>query len=210
MKAKVLLEALNIWVRLLAPFMPHICEEIWNKMGRNNFVSLTEWPKYDKNRANPIAEESEALIESALDDTLSIIRATKMTPKKICYYTAAPWKWEVQQKALKMFLEKERVTQSDLMKELMKSEEMKKMAKKIVRFVSQIVDEINRTAQTRKEKLLLTGTLDEAAVLREAENFLKRELNADIHVYVENDPQRYDPKKRAQLAKPCRPAIYIE
>ena len=52
--------------------------------------------------------------------------------------------------------------------------------------------------------------LNEAAVLREAENFLKRELNAEIQVYVEDDMRRYDPKKRAQLAKPFRPGIYIE
>ncbi|MCW3985755.1 MAG: leucine--tRNA ligase [Candidatus Bathyarchaeota archaeon] len=209
-KAKVLLEALNIWVRLLAPFMPHICEEIWDKMEEENFVSSTRWPKYDKSKVSAAAEESETLIKSVLNDTISIIRATKMTPKKICYYTAAQWKWKVYQKALATSLEKERVTQSDLMKELMKEEEMKKIAKKISKFVAQIIDENNRIELNRKETLLSIGMLNEAAVLREAENFLKRELNAEIQVYVEDDMRRYDPKKRAQLAKPFRPGIYIE
>ncbi|MDH5448521.1 MAG: leucine--tRNA ligase [Candidatus Bathyarchaeota archaeon] len=210
MKAKALLKALNIWVRLLAPFTPHICEEIWNKMDGENFVSLAEWPKYDKSKVNPTAEKSETLIKSTLDDTLSIVRATKIFPKKICYYTAARWKWEVYKGALVMSLEKESIIQSDLMMELMKNEEMKKMAKEIAKFASQIVDEINRTGGNRKEKLLLVGTLDEAAVLIEAVDFLKRELNAEVQVYVEDDKQRYDPKKRAQLAKPYRPAIYVE
>lgn len=210
MKAKVLLEALNIWVRLLAPFMPHICEEIWNKMEEENFVSLTRWPKYDKSKVSAAAEESETLIKSALNDTISIIRATKITPKKICYYTAAQWKWKVYQKTLATSLEKEHITQSDLMKELMKEEEMKKIAKKISKFVAQIIDENNRIELNRKKTLLSIGMLNEAAVLREAENFLKRELNAEIQVYVEDDMRRYDPKKRAQLAKPFRPGIYIE
>jgi hypothetical protein len=47
-------------------------------------------------------------------------------------------------------------------------------------------------------------------VLKEAEKFLKRELNAEIQVYGEDNALRYDPKHRAQLAKPYRPAIYIE
>jgi len=179
MKAKVLLNALNIWVRLLTPFTPHICEEIWNKMEEKNFVSSAEWPKYDQSKVNPTAEESETLVKSLLDDTLSIIRATKLTPKKICYYTSAQWKWKAYQNALKTALEKERVTQSDLMKELMRDEEMKRRAKKTAKFAAQIVEEINRMGRERKEKLLFTGMLD-------------------------------DPKKRAQLAKPFRPAIYIE
>jgi leucyl-tRNA synthetase len=210
MKAKFLREALNIWVRWLTPFTPHICEEIWSKMGEKDFVSSAEWPKYDQSKVNPTAEESETLVKSLLDDTLSIIRATKLTPKKICYYTSAQWKWKAYQNALKTALEKERVTQGDLMKELMKDEEMKRIAKKTAKFAAQIIEEINRMGQERKEKLLLIGTLDEVAVLKEAEDFLRRELGAEIQVYAEDDPKRYDPKKRAQLAKPFRPAIYIE
>jgi len=207
---KVLLEALNIWVRLLTPFAPHLCEEIWSKISGENFVSLAKWPEYDECRVNPTAEESEALIKSVLDDTLSIIRATKTTPKKICYYTSAEWKWKVYQRALAMSLEKEQVAQSDLIRKLIENKGMKMLAKKFANLASQIVDEINRTRQNKRKKLLLIGKLDEAAILREAENFLRQELNAEIQVYVEDDPQQYDPKKRAQLAKPYRPAIYIE
>ncbi len=209
-KAKALLKALNIWVRLLAPFAPHICEEIWSKIDADNFVSLAEWPEFDKGRVNPVAEESETLIKSTLDDTLSIIRATKIIPKKICYYTAAKWKWEIYKRALAMSLKKQSITQSDLMKELMKNEKMKKIAKEIAEFVSQIVDEINRKEENKREKSLSIGTLDEASVLIEASDFLKRELNAEVQVYAENDKERYDPQKRAQLAKPYRPGIYVE
>jgi len=210
MKSKSLLEALTIWIRLLAPFTPHICEEIWNKIGEKSFVSLAEWPKHDKKRVNSTAEESETLIRAALDDTLNIIRAMKIVPKKICYYTSTSWKWKAYLKAFAISVEKERVSQSDLMKELMKDEEMKRMAKEAAKFASQIVDEVNRTGPERKEQLLKIGTLDEAVILKEATEFLKRELNADVKVYSEDDKQRYDPKNRAQLAKPYRPAIYVE
>jgi leucyl-tRNA synthetase len=210
MKAKDLLEALKIWVQLLTPFTPHMCEEIWSRIDGKCFVSLTEWPEYDQDKVNPTAEESENLIKSVLDDTLNIIQATKIAPKRICYYTASQWKWEVYQKTLTMSIERGQANQNDLMKKLMKDDEMKKMAKKIANLVSQILDEINRMGLDRKEELRSIGVLNETVVLKEAEKFLKRELNAEIQVYGEDNALRYDPKHRAQLAKPYRPAIYIE
>jgi leucyl-tRNA synthetase len=209
-KSQTLQEALKIWLKLLAPFTPHTSEEIWSKMGENPFISEDKWPEYNESRVDHTAEEGEALIKSALDDTMSIVRATKITPERICYYTAAQWKWKVYRKALTMSLEKERISQSDLMRELMKDGAMKKRGKGVASFVSQIVEEINRAGRNRREAWMAVGTLDETAVLAEAENFLKRELSSEICVFPEDDERRYDPKNRSQLAKPYRPAIYIE
>jgi len=38
-------------IQCLAPFAPHIAEEIWQKMGEEGFVSMAPWPKYDENLA---------------------------------------------------------------------------------------------------------------------------------------------------------------
>ena len=35
---------------LLMPFAPHLAEEMWELLGEESFVSLTFWPKYDKNK----------------------------------------------------------------------------------------------------------------------------------------------------------------
>ena len=40
-------DELGIFARLLAPFAPHICEEIWESIGGEGFVSAAEWPKWD-------------------------------------------------------------------------------------------------------------------------------------------------------------------
>ncbi len=34
-------------LKLLSPFCPHISEELWEKLGHKDFISLAEWPKYD-------------------------------------------------------------------------------------------------------------------------------------------------------------------
>lgn len=39
-------EALTITVRLLAPFVPHLAEEAWRKLGYQNSVHLQPWPGY--------------------------------------------------------------------------------------------------------------------------------------------------------------------
>ncbi|MDD5021457.1 MAG: leucine--tRNA ligase [Endomicrobiaceae bacterium] len=35
-------------VLLLAPFTPHLCEEIWSLLGHNECVSIAQWPKYEE------------------------------------------------------------------------------------------------------------------------------------------------------------------
>jgi len=207
--SKVLREALEIWIRLLAPFAPYICEEIWNKMGKEGFVSLAEWPIYNEKKVNIQAEETESLIESVLEDTSNILRATKIVPKKICYYTAAPWKRKVYLTMLEKAIST-KVVLSGLMKELMTDPDLKKMAEKVAKFASQVIEEINRMPDDKKHRRLKVGVVDETQALKDAENFFEREFHAKIYAYHEDDPQRHDPKKKAVLAKPYRPAIYIE
>lgn len=38
-------------ILLLSPFAPHICEEIWEKMGHDTLLSLSSWPEYDPDLA---------------------------------------------------------------------------------------------------------------------------------------------------------------
>jgi len=41
-------EALKPLVQILAPFAPHLAEELWEKMGGQGLCSLAPWPKYDR------------------------------------------------------------------------------------------------------------------------------------------------------------------
>lgn len=45
----VISEALDSLVIMLAPFAPHITEELWHRMGHNESVHLMKWPRYDEN-----------------------------------------------------------------------------------------------------------------------------------------------------------------
>ncbi|MEM3665885.1 MAG: leucine--tRNA ligase [Candidatus Bathyarchaeia archaeon] len=202
-------KVLDAQIRMLAPVAPHICEELWEMIGGENFVSVSPWPKPDDSKVNTKVEENEALIMNVLEDTQNIIKATGMKPQKICYYAAAPWKWKIYIKTLEKSVSA-KVTQKDLIKEFLAEPELRASAEKVAKFISQTIDDVNRLSEDRKRRLLESGFIDENQTLKEAEDFLKRELNAEIQIYNEEDPKRYDPKGRAQLAKPHRPAIYIE
>ncbi|HAJ56489.1 MAG TPA: leucine--tRNA ligase [Candidatus Omnitrophica bacterium] len=41
-------EAVEAVVLLLAPFVPHICEEMWQMMGRKESIFKASWPEYDE------------------------------------------------------------------------------------------------------------------------------------------------------------------
>ncbi|MEX2515011.1 MAG: leucine--tRNA ligase [Candidatus Paceibacterota bacterium] len=41
-------DVLGILLRLLAPFAPHITEELWQKLGEEGSVHLQDWPTYDE------------------------------------------------------------------------------------------------------------------------------------------------------------------
>jgi len=208
---RVARELLSAWVRLLAPFAPHICEEIWELMGGEGFVSVAPWPEPDESRIDVEAEVEEKLLMDVLEDTNEIMKVLKKErPKRICYYVAAPWKWHVYLVALDMAREG-RLELRELMKKLMAEPEMRKKAKEVADIARQIVEDIRGISAEERERRAKLGALDELGVLKEAADFLARELRAgEVLVFSEEDPERYDPAKRARLARPFRPAIYVE
>ncbi len=69
-------DELMILVRLLCPFAPHLCEEIWETKGGEGFCSLAPWPAYDE------AKTVEANVEIAVQVN-GKLRATIMLPRDL-------------------------------------------------------------------------------------------------------------------------------
>jgi len=206
---KTLLEALKTWLKLLAPFAPHICEDLWNQMSEKDFISLAEWPRANAKQKDIIVEEQENLLKETIDDTLNVLKATKIVPKKICYYTANPWKWQVYLKALQKSMHGE-IKINELMKELATDKNLKKHLGEIAKFASKTIKGMSEIPPERRQDLLKIGMLEEKAIIADAKIFLSERFKTEIMVYSEDYEQRYDPRQRATMAMPCRPAIYIE
>ena len=51
----------SIFLRLLAPFAPHIAEELWEELKFNGMIALAEWPSYDESKCQ--LEEREIAVQ---------------------------------------------------------------------------------------------------------------------------------------------------
>ena len=40
----------KVFLRLLSPFAPHLCEELWESLGGTGFCTLAPWPDYDESK----------------------------------------------------------------------------------------------------------------------------------------------------------------
>jgi leucyl-tRNA synthetase len=208
-EAKALQEALEVWLKLLAPFAPYVCEELWSEIGEVGFVSMAKWPRVDEGKVDVLAEERESLITDLIEDTLNVLKATKITPTRICYYTAAVWKWKVYRNVLGKAVQGE-VKISEVMKELAKDSALKKNMKTVAAFVPRALKTLNKLPSDRKARITQIEIANEKEIIEDAAVFLKERFNAQVTVYGEEDEARYDPKQRAALAMPGQPAIYIE
>ena len=143
-----------------------------------------------------------------MDDTSNILKATKIVPKEIYYYTAASWKWKAYITALELSMSG-RISISDLMKTLIADPELRQVAGKVAKFARRVAEEINRIPEKMKQRQLFVGIFDETDLIKRAAEFFEREFNIKLHVFNEDNMNLFDPQRKAELAKPYRPAIYI-
>ena len=63
---------LVIFIKLLCPFAPHLCEEMWESIGGDGFLSLSKWPEYDETKTVESKVEIGVQINGKLKTTIVI------------------------------------------------------------------------------------------------------------------------------------------
>ena len=205
----IITEFLKVQVRMLAPFAPFTAEEVWELMGNRQSITAAGWPVAEEEKIDIIAEESEFFISSLLEDVQNIVRVTKITPTKIVIYASAAWKVQVYNTILANILEG-RINFGQIMRQLIANPETAK-AKSDPKMVQKMIEDIlSAPLEARNRRLKLRG-FNEVITIQDAQSLLSDEINrAEIIVYSEDDPTKYDPKLRAKIARPFKPAIYIQ
>lgn len=88
-------ESVRNMILMIAPFTPHIAEELWEMVKKENFVSLEKWPEYDENRIDKRSEAIAELVESTRKDIGEILRLAKIEkPSRITLFVAEEWKYD--------------------------------------------------------------------------------------------------------------------
>ena len=60
------------FAKLLCPFAPHICEEIWESLGGEGFCSMAKWPEYDEAKTVDSTVEVAVQINGKLKGTIML------------------------------------------------------------------------------------------------------------------------------------------
>ena len=60
-KGSITKDELEIFIKLLSPFAPHLTEEIWESLGHEDFLSVSQWPEYDE--AKTVDDEIEVAVQ---------------------------------------------------------------------------------------------------------------------------------------------------
>ena len=65
-------DELVTFIKLLSPFAPHLCEEIWEKLGGEGFLTLSAWPDYDEAKTVDATVEIAVQINSKVRSLLEL------------------------------------------------------------------------------------------------------------------------------------------
>ncbi len=176
---------LDDWLKLIAPFAPHISEEIWS-WKHDSFISLEEYPVFNEFMVDEEAEKIEEYVYNLTEDMREVLKF--VDAKELHVSPAEDWK----RKVLKVI-----VDSSDLgeaMKRIMSDGNLKENAKEVSAFAKKMF------AQKEVKEFV---DLDEGRVIERSKEFLEGELGVKILVDSEKVPQ-----EKIKAAAPGKPAIY--
>ncbi|MBN2067518.1 MAG: leucine--tRNA ligase [Candidatus Diapherotrites archaeon] len=184
-------------VQLLAPFAPHLCEELWAKLGEKGLVSLSKWPKADRKMIDRKAEQVEEFIETVKQDVESIKQLAKIQkPKRIVFFTAPEWKWKAISIAAKACSEKPDFGAT--VKALMQEAEIRKHGNEVQGFAKALVARVKELEEAER--------IDEFAALSEERKNLEKEFGCRIEI----EKAEKSGHAKARNAFPLKPAIFVE
>jgi leucyl-tRNA synthetase len=192
---------LSAWVRMMSPFTPHVCEELWASGLGEGYASLAAWPVADEALIDVQAEKAEDLLERTLNDVQEIVNVTKAKPVKITLYTTPAWKRAVLEMALHQTLHG-KLDMGALMKAAMASPAVAPYKKDAPKYAQKLA----KQAHSLSAEAL---GLDEFQTLSREKEYLQTALGVPVEVYSADEPGE-DPKGKSKQAEPGRPAIYIE
>ena len=187
---KTLKEAIESLALMLAPFAPHICEEIWEKLDKKPFIATASWPESNEKLIDKRIESLETISANAVSDIQEVIKLVSFKPKKITLFIAEDWKYEA---IRKLHNEKER-NFNTLIKKVMNKDHGQEIAKIVQAFVKGNI----RTYDISKN--------EECEVFKQNAMELKRIFNSDIEIKLAESST----EQKARNSLPGKPAILLE
>jgi len=201
----VMHKVLLAWVRLLAPFAPHVAEEAWSILGGEGFVSLAEWPRIDEQLIDEEAELGEEYVKRMLSDISNIASILRSKPRRAVIYVAPRDEYRVLAEAAR-HIETKR-SMRDFIRSVIAAADDKKRAAVKARMIYELASKIPPELRSR----IKPGGIDEYRLLSENIKSIKRLTGLEeVKVYRADDPDAPSLGGKKRQALPFKPAIYLE
>lgn len=191
-------ECIENLMLLLHPIAPHMTEEIWENLGKKEYLSLANWPSYKVELLNNESDYKWKLMINTLEDINNIKTVMKKeTLDTISLIVADPWKLKFYNTF--MILLEDYINQGDIMKELMKNNEFKKHSSQIGKIVSRILKNIGKYP-----KFTLSSN-DEFEFFNEIKPIIEKKFDCLVNIVFEKESK----EQKASLALPGKPSIVV-
>lgn len=200
-------------IKLLSPFAPFFCEEVWEIMGNHSFISIDQWPEADDSKISFKSEDNERLIQDIILDIQKITKVTKIVPKRIMIYTSSTIKCILYKKLLDRIQSQSTANFGLFMKEFVNDSEVKDFVKHNPDLVKKMIDDILSESLEVRQRRMKIDSFNELIPLQDAISLLISEIGNDqleVSIFCEDNSDKYDPKQKSKFARPYKPAIYIE
>jgi len=183
--------SLATFSQIISPFAPHLAEELWEGLGNKTLVSLARWPRYNERLVKLEFDAEDALIDAVGADVAKVVELTKIQPKKITLFVAAPWKRTLYAELKELMKDTRDV--GKIMQSLM-SGKLKPHGQAIAKMVPKLVSSPQRIPaiifDEKQEREFLEGL----------------QLEAEVMVVAEEKASH----DKAKQALPGKPAILVE
>ncbi|MDD1655446.1 MAG: leucine--tRNA ligase, partial [Methanomicrobiales archaeon] len=199
LKGDAVRDLCSAWIRLLAPFIPYTCEDLWAATGGKGPVGFAPWPVPDEKKVDRKSEIAEELLIRTVEDVESIRKLLPMTPKAAVLITAPEWKWDVF-RTIAGAAEKKDATRL-----VMQDPGMRKRGKAAADAVKQVTALIHRFPPELVRDLL-ADRVDESTIFTAALPFLEKEFGVPVKII----PAEEATHAKAASALPFKPAIVLE
>lgn len=182
---------INIWLRLLSPFIPHISEELWQIVGYSGFVSIAKYPFFDESLVDKKAEAAEDIViklYETLHEFIPLVeKGSEKKAEKIYIYLAPEWK----------YLLYSELSKGKKIREIMADERFADKKQEIGKMASKL----------RAIPEILLSKEEEYGVLEQAKEFFKRQFGVEFE--IQKQPE-YDPENNIRFALPGKPSVFVK
>lgn len=191
-------------IDVMSPVIPHIAEEINEQMGNDTFISIRKMKIDELTEQDKLHAKQSKFVDNLVEDIDQIVKLVDSKPKIIHVYINSKWKNHLYEVVKEMFKE-EAVNIGKLMEAAKRDNELQKHMAAIANEAKQMM----KDPSIFKIDMILPQK-QKGAVEGYVNYISKRYDGAEIKIHMADDKEIYDPKKKANKARPMKPALLLE